>query len=151
MSATPIIHRLEQMVRLPARRKLLLLEAGTRLLWWRLLLALLPFRRIARRLERPRTGGCQPARAAADSGRAQDIGWAIAAAARNGPWPMHCLPQALAATAMLRARAIPATLYIGANPSQQGFAGHAWVVAAGVYVCGGQASAHMPVFTRYSC
>lgn len=135
---------------LAAGRRRLLLEAAVRLVWWRLLLAIFPFRRIAAHLERV-AGEPHSEPTAGDSRVVENIRWAIAAAARHGPWRMTCLPQALAAAAMLRARAIPATLFIGANPSPAGFSGHAWVVAQGVYVCGGRGSANLAVLARYAC
>lgn len=73
----------------------------------------------------------------ADVDTALAVGWAVRAAARRMPFEANCLPQAMAAQAMLRRRGVAALLYLGAAPDGAGGMGaHAWLDAAGVGVTG---------------
>jgi Transglutaminase-like superfamily len=75
--------------------------------------------------------------AAGDSLRiAGQVNWAVEAAARALPWHPVCLPQAIAATAMLRRRSINSTLYLGVDPADR-LDAHAWVRVGPVIVTGG--------------
>lgn len=112
--------------RLPTRRKSLVLEAVFHLLFARLILRLLPFRKLVWFLER----APKPARLL-DRERAiirQEIRWAIAVTAARLPGETVCFPRGIAAQAMLRRRGIPAKLYYGAaSLSGKGLAAHVWV------------------------
>jgi len=99
---------------------------------------LLPFRRSARIL------GLKAGEMAALVGDAQveqaeQVGWAVRAAASRTPWHDSCLVQALATTAMLRRRQIPATLFLGVakTATSSGLAAHAWVCCGDSVVIGG--------------
>jgi len=124
------------LARSPAERTLLL-EAAAWLALFRLVILLLPFRWIAPRLGRHME----------ESGEADDddaahrelvprVGWAVAAAARHVPWQAVCLPQAMAAKAMLRRRGVDSTLYLGVVRDREMMA-HAWLRVGGRIVTGG--------------
>lgn len=66
---------------------------------------------------------------------ADEIRWAVEAAAANLPWKPVCLPQAVAAQWMLRRRGIRSTLYLGVDPGRQ-LDAHAWVRVGDVVVTG---------------
>ena len=122
------------LARTPAER-LLLLEASAWLALCRLAVRLLPFRWIAPRLgahmvEPMEAGG-------ADEVLLRRVAWAVAAAARHVPWQAVCLPQAMAAKAMLRRRGIDSTLYLGVTGGD-GMTAHAWLRAGGRIVTGGR-------------
>jgi hypothetical protein len=113
----------------PADRRLLL-EAFLWLVVMRIGLALLPYR-VLRRL----AGDHAP-----DADNKADLSrlpWAIAAAARRIPGAT-CLPQALAAQAMLSRRAVPSVLRIGvAGPGAESrIKAHAWVECRGDVIVG---------------
>jgi Transglutaminase-like superfamily len=58
-------------------------------------------------------------------------------AARNVPWSAVCLPQAMAAKAMLARRGCGSSFHLGANYNAQGkLIAHAWLVAGGTVVVG---------------
>lgn len=65
---------------------------------------------------------------------AEDIGWAVTRSARHLPLTVVCLPQAMAARAMLQRRGIASVLHLGA--STRPLEGHAWLDAGGVEVTG---------------
>lgn len=114
----------------------LLAEAVVWLALGRLAVKFLPFRVLSRRL-----GTQASVSPSAGAGRELTrVGWAIAAAAARVPWRAKCLEQALAAKAMLRARHVPNTLYLGVARDavgDEGVVAHAWVRSGTVHVTGG--------------
>ena len=70
-------------------------------------------------------------------------------AARHVPFRAVCLPQAIAAKAMLRRRGINSVLHFGvAKRSDQSLDAHAWLDAAGIAVTGFPVGAE---FTEIAC
>jgi Transglutaminase-like superfamily len=125
-----------------ARRRLLLMEAVACLLLARLALIFIPFPRIARRLGNlvppsdPRVLRAKES-AAAEALLATDIGWAVTRAARYVPFKAVCLPQALAARAMLKRRGVASVMHFGAAKGEdRPLDAHAWLDAAGIEVTG---------------
>src|SRR4051812_6636769 len=113
----------------PMREHRLLLEALLFLVWARVVVRLVPFRRIA-----PWIGQVQKetpaAIAPAERALAVEVSWAVQAAARHVPLGFVCLPQAMAAQRMLRRRGLPSTLYLGVSPDREkrdAIAAHAWL------------------------
>lgn len=64
------------------------------------------------------------------------VGWAVIRAARLLPWHPTCLPQALAAKAMLVRRGISFESHLGVIQTAP-FKAHAWVTVAGTPIVGG--------------
>lgn len=136
-------HRLNRLSQVGSREHLLLAEATMHLLSARIALAAVPFARLARRM-----GGFIPpheARATASlatpspvhQALAEEIGWAVTRAAQHLPFDAVCLPQAMAARAMLRRRGIACIMHFGtARGESVGLAAHAWVDAGPVEVTG---------------
>lgn len=113
-------------------------EAALRLALARSALRVLAFETIVRRLgsfsSAGETGGPGPE---PDAVTAREVAWAIRAAARRMPFEATCLPQAIAAQAMLRSRGVAACVHFGAGLAGTGqLEAHAWVDAAGVGVTG---------------
>ncbi len=97
----------------------------------RLLVLTVPFRLLARWLERA------PARDAGDARLLGRVGRAVTTAARNVPWNAVCLPQAMAAKAMLARRGCGSSLRLGAGFDAQGeLIAHAWLVVGATVVVG---------------
>lgn len=99
----------------------------------RLMLGLLPFA-TTRHLV---LSWCRPGRGRPET--AGRLAWAVAAAARRLPaWFRACLPQALAAEALLRRHGAPAELVIGVRPAASGgpVQAHAWVMSGERVVVG---------------
>jgi Transglutaminase-like superfamily len=120
---------------LPAPERRLLVEAAGRLLAARAALWWLPPSAVAR-------AGHAGARrdGAPDPAVEQRVAWAVQAVARRLPTVFRgCLPQALAACAMLRRRGIAARLVIGVRraPAPGPIEAHAWVESGGRVILGG--------------
>lgn len=116
-------------------------EAALRLLVAWAALRILPFDKAVRGLgsftASGDTDGLDASLPVADVETVLAVAWAIRAAARRMPFEANCLPQAIAARAMLRRRGIAALLYLGAGHDGVGrMEAHAWVDAAGVGVTG---------------
>lgn len=127
MSSAPWL----KLARLPAADRGLLARSVLVLAASRLALWLLPLRVVRRYLPRivPRS---------TDSNRptAERIAWAIAAARRVVP-RATCLPQALAAEALLERNGHPVDLRIGVVKTERGrLVAHAWVESDGQVVVG---------------
>lgn len=123
------------------RGRRLVAEAVLCLLAARLALVFVPFPKLAQRLGRfvppdqaPRFGGPPTAQKVQS---ATDIGWAVTRAARYVPFKAVCLPQAIAAHAMLKRRGIASVMHFGAAfGMDKPLDAHAWLDAAGVEVTG---------------
>jgi Transglutaminase-like superfamily len=110
----------------------------------RLILVAVPFRLIAPRLSRaPETDAC-------DEALLLGVRMAVMAAARNVPWNAACLPQAMAAKAMLKRRGCGSSLHLGAGFNGQGqLIAHAWLVAGGTIVVGAAGTARVTPLARF--
>jgi hypothetical protein len=107
-------------------RQLLVLEASLYLVVARLLLWLLPFKRLAWifRLQPKRVSLSRESR----GGLIADVRQAISSAARRLPGDSVCFPRAVAAQAMLRRRGLGTTLYYGAARSpERRLQSHVWL------------------------
>jgi transglutaminase superfamily protein len=75
---------------------------------------------------------------------------AVTTAARNVPWNSVCLPQAIAAKAMLAMRGCGSSCHFGADIDAQGkLNAHAWLVAGGTVVVGGAGVAGVTPLARF--
>jgi hypothetical protein len=125
------------------RRRALLVEAVAALLAARARLAVFPFRKIARGLGAFVTPADERVKAARTPGPAEqqaiagEVGWAVTRAAMHVPFRAVCLPQAMAAHAMLRRRGVASAMHFGAQRGKEKpIDAHAWLDAAGVEVTG---------------
>jgi len=125
------------------RRRVLIAEAVLRLLVARLALAFLSFPRLARRfgtLVPPSDHRTSKVSAGANSDQiwiAKEVSWAVTRAARYVPFKAVCLPQAMAAHAMLGRRGVASVMHFGAAKGiTKPLDAHAWLEAAGVEVTG---------------
>jgi len=116
----------------------LLVEAVVAVALARVAVRLVPMRRTARLLKLKAgetAAGLEPAQVH----DANAVGWAVRAAAARMPWRTTCLMEALAASALLRRRRIPATLYLGVatdGSAADGIAAHAWLCCGETIVVG---------------
>lgn len=118
--------------------RLRVVEAAAAMTLASVMLRLLPFRMVVRLVGGVENG--HPAGMAATDPVAVAVGHAIRAAARRLPWKPVCLPQALAASLMMRRRAIPSHLCLGVQCKDGAIAAHAWLTVGGPsggVVCGG--------------
>ena len=114
------------------------MEALWQLFRARLLLLLIPFRKIAPGLgkhmkETAREPLCR------DLTTLHHIRLALRRASRYTPWKSACLVQALAAKNMLKRRRIPYTLYLGLTKNgeiEKGIKAHAWLRSGNLVLTG---------------
>lgn len=135
--------RAKRLARASWRERALLAEAAVQLAAARATIALVPFRRIGRRLGTfvppgdPRVAQRRSPDAPDRTRTAEQVSWAVTRAARHLPFRAVCLPQAMAAHAMLRRRGIASAVHFGAQRGKEKpIDAHAWLDAAGVEVTG---------------
>lgn len=124
--------------------RLLVCEAILTLALARLIVLTVPFRFMATWLSRaPDTSSC-------DETLLLRVGKAVTVAARNVPWNAVCLPQAMAAKAMLARRGCGSSFHLGADFDAQGkLIAHAWLVAGGTIVVGAAGIADVTPLARF--
>jgi hypothetical protein len=140
--------RLRLFLRLPAADRRLLVEAALGLAGAGILLRVLRFSRLSRTLGR-HMAESPTDEPAAFTTEARRIQWAVETAARNLPWKPVCLPQAVAATRLLRRRGIASTFYLGIDPAG-GYDAHAWVRVGRLIVTGGPSPDRFSVVSRFA-
>ena len=141
--ARDILHKAKTLAGAGWRRQLLVAEACASMFGARLMLAVLPFPRVARRLgdfvppADPRVAQRAAATTPDQAATARAIGWAVRSAAPFMPFRSVCLQPAMAAQAMRRRRGSGSVMHFGASPSgARAIDAHAWLDAAGVKVTG---------------
>lgn len=140
--------RLQNFAALPREDRALIVEAAFWLGAARVAVVVLPFRAIARWLGVPMASSSEPS--PADALIARRIGGAVARAAHHVPWKAVCLPQAIAAKAMLRRRGIGATLHFGVSKQGERLGAHAWLMVGTLGVSGIDASGDAAEILRFS-
>ena len=127
-------------------------EALLALIWAKLQVHTVPFRRLA-----PGLGRAQSETPAtippADRAVAVQVSWAVQTAARYVPLGFVCLPQAIAAQRLLRRRGIASTLYLGVAPDRHNraaIAAHAWLRAGDKIVTGEREAAQHQVLATFA-
>jgi len=124
--------------------RLLVCEAAAMLALARLIVLTVPFRYVVPWLQRaPETNSCHKA-------PLLSVGTAVTMAARNVPWNAVCLPQAMAAKAMLARRGYGSSFHLGAGFDEHGqLIAHAWVVARGTVVVGAAGISNVTPLARF--
>ncbi|MCW3124006.1 MAG: hypothetical protein JWQ38_3498 [Flavipsychrobacter sp.] len=123
---------------------LLFMEAWIFLAIARMILVVLPFKRIA-----PMLGKLMSDKSIDDNeqptGIVQNIGICILRAGRYSPWRTKCFEQAIAAKIMLRLRSIKSLLFLGVfKDAADELKAHAWLTVDKIVVTGG------PDVTKYT-
>jgi len=124
---------------LPVARKGLIVEAVAWLALSRLALFFVPFRLLAARFGEVALPNATPDIRFSDGEleRAREIGWAVTRAARYVPFRAVCLPQAIAAKAMLSRRHIGSVMHFGVMKKiAEPMSAHAWLDAGPIEVTG---------------
>ena len=128
------MRRLRKLMQLTPADQLLLIEAGLNVIYARVALWVVPFRRLRPKLERtalPQDRSC-------DEGEVERVTWAVSKVSRLVP-AASCLTQALSVRRMLERRRVGCTLKLGVKRDERGvFCAHAWIEHAGRVVIGDQ-------------
>lgn len=140
--------------KLPMRNRLLLIEAVMWLAGTRLAMLFVPFKVLAARfgtVKHPndKSGVVEPELSQTQTALAHDIGWAVTRAARYVPFRAVCLPQAIAAKAMLSRRAIPSVMHFGVAKGETELAAHAWLDVGRIEVTGFPIGADLVEVARF--
>jgi hypothetical protein len=137
-------HKLWTFLGISRADRLRVCEAILALALARLIVLAVPFRLIAPWLSlTPETDACDEALVSA-------VRMAVTVAARNVPWNAACLPQAMAAKAMLTRRGCGSSFHLGAGFDGQGqLIAHAWLVAGGTIVVGAAGIASVTPLARF--
>jgi len=102
----------------------------------RVMLVVVPFDRLSKRLSALSVQGSSPA----DNDLIRRVGWAVTRASTRVPWRADCFPQAIAACKVLQRRGQTSTMHIGVLRNHDGtLVGHAWLVCGDQVVTGGVA------------
>lgn len=127
----PLRRKLRNFVGKSSAERWLICEAALMLGLARIVVLAVPFRVTALWLSRaPETLSC-------DTALVARVRKAVTTAARNVPWNAVCLPQAMAAKAMLARRGCGSAVHFGATFDANGkLIAHAWLVAGGTTVIG---------------
>jgi hypothetical protein len=124
--------KLNRFLALSRRDRFLICEAAVMLAAARLCALTVPLRVLAKWLSR------MPDAAVSDPELVARVGKAIGMAARHVPWNAVCLPQAMAAKAMLVRRGQGSAFHLGATIGKDGRPdAHAWLECDGRIVTGG--------------
>ena len=124
-------------------------EALFWLLLSRLLVRLIPFRRIARYLG---TAGRESAAviSASDAAAAVQVRAIVRGVCRRLRWRPSCLVRSLAAMVLLRRTGVEGTLYLGAASNGERLRAHAWVRCGQVFVVGDRGRAGYTVLNSFT-
>ena len=113
----------------------MLLHATVWLALARLMLLILPFHQLAKRLS---SGGGQ-AKSSPDPEFLARIGRSVQAAAGSLPWRSDCFPKSIAGWMLLKHHGYEGTIHLGvARSGSDDLAGHAWLTCAGTVIAGGE-------------
>lgn len=139
--------QLRKFLRLPRRKRSLLIQAALLLFVIQTGLIFLPFSFLRRTLAK----GSQLSGSRRNvSWSADPVVWAVSVASRYLPGTRRCLPQALAVQALLACQGHPSRFRIGVAKDPQGkFQAHAWVESPeGIVISGGPAFRFTPLMEQ---
>jgi hypothetical protein len=144
-----VIRAFARFLALPLAEQGRTVEAMVLLLVVRLLLVLLPFRRVLRLLGVAPGHESGGRRSAVEAGQ---VGRAIVRAARWAPFRAVCLQQAFAAALMLRRRGLAATIHLGVarEPPGSDLTAHAWSRCGDIPVTGEAAAADFTAVAAFA-
>jgi hypothetical protein len=132
---------------LPLADLLLFAEAFVRLGVVRLMIVVLPFRILAKRLGEQHAETTRDDEAPAAE-VVRRVRWAVLAASHRAPWRCKCLEQGITAKQMLRARGIQTTLYLGVARGEK-IDAHAWLRCGSLDVCGGAGASRFTIVSTF--
>ncbi len=134
-----MLSKFKTLLTLPRRRKSLLVEALVCLIRADLRIRKRPLKAVTDTLGTEQN----PSHVTLDKSQldaALDVGHTIEMIAKNMPWSVLCMPQAVAVKWMLQRRGIPCTLYFGTKGDRRAdnsLEAHAWVAIDNRIIIGG--------------
>ena len=134
MAARRLTERFRRFRALEGRDKWMLLHAMMWLAMARVMLLVMPFRKLAARL----SGEQEAEKGEPDPELLERIGFAVRAAAGNVPWRSDCFPQSIACRMLLKHHGYKSTIHLGVKKVGDELEGHAWLTCCGTVVTGGE-------------
>jgi len=113
----------------------------------RLVITMVPFRKIVRILGRSLDADDEATYIT--SVRPQRIRAAIRRASSFAPWRTKCFEQALAGKFMLSYRRMPSSVFFGVNKKEGGLNAHAWLESEGIIITGEKQLDQFNVIARF--
>jgi hypothetical protein len=127
--------KLGKLRKLSGADKWMLLHAVIWLALARLMLLVMPFRRLAMKL----SGGRESLAEEPDLALLERIGFAVRTAAANVPWRSDCFPQSIAGWMLLKHHGYRSTICLGVERKGEAeLLGHAWLTCGEFVVTGGE-------------
>lgn len=139
----PIRRKLATLRRLSWSDRAMMAEAVIALAIARLVIIFIPFRGYAAWLRKA------PAGPPPSDVLVRRVRRAVEGGARNVPWNAVCLPQAMAAKALLARRGHPSSLHLGLRQKDSKLDAHAWLEAGGTIVVGARGMQEMTPIARF--
>jgi hypothetical protein len=145
-----IVRKLRAFTRLPGETRALIVEAGLALALGAVL-AELPLRWYAGWLGEKDADHPVAAHDPETNARVRAVGWAIRLIAGRVPFRSNCLPQAIAARALLGRRGLPVTVYFGAAfATRDSLKAHAWAQSGAITLTGNSARRGFHIVARFT-
>jgi hypothetical protein len=143
-------HKVVTFLKLPIQSKLLLMETTSLLIIVRLLILLLPFRVIARRLGEHMTETTRQT-SSIENKTTENIGRAIRKVSRLTPFRSLCLEQAITCKFMLNRRGISSTIYFGLAKEKEAskLKAHAWTRSGNQTITGAKGRHQFKVVSTF--
>lgn len=132
-------------VRSRAMNVAVLIEAAAMLMFFRVVLVAVPFRRLISWVERPDVSEHRVSEAAI----IRRVRGAVLAVVKRSPIVLACFPQSLACYFMLRRRGISTTLFFGVARTGANLEAHTWLKRGDQFVIGGELSPQFTVLARF--
>ena len=127
-------HNFDKFAQLERADKWLFIRAVFWLAIVRIVLLVVPFRRL---FENQTVESCSVA-VDADPEFLRRVTYAVAAAANHVPWRSDCFPQTIAARMLLKRRGYESTIHVGVERiGEDVLNGHAWLTCGDIVVTGG--------------
>jgi len=146
-----ITRKLKKFSGLTCKQRRYFIEAYITLGLMRAAIAIIPFKRLVKSLDRQAETG-EPALNKKQISTAQVIGEAVRTAANNTPWESACLVQALTAQRILRRKGIGGVFHLGArmdDTNDQQIHAHAWLVCDSHIITGDVGHEEYKVLTTF--
>ena len=134
MSNVRRTNKWQRFMQLGAADRRLLLHATVWLGIARIMLIVMPFRRLSARL----SAKSDPTQPEPDQDLLKRISYAVSAAANNVPWRSDCFPQTIAARMLLKRHGHASTIHFGVERAGEDVLNsHAWLTCGETVVTGG--------------
>lgn len=130
------MYKLTKYLKLPLRRKIMLIEVLLWLFLAKVMLLIFSFKKLSEILGDSQNSSFYTANSQ-ETIIVNDFIKNLNAVLKNLPWQCRCLTQAIAGKFMLKVRKIKTTIYLGMGKNEEGdFSAHAWLKIGDFFITG---------------